>query len=90
MEAEWNRAKAARNALKHGVRFTDAVTALEDDHAITIADPNAEGEDRYVSLGMDVLGRILVTVFALRDERVRIISSRKASRSERDQYTRHR
>lgn len=90
MQAEWNRAKAARNALKHGVRFADAVTALEDDRALTIADTHAEGEDRYVSVGMDVLGRILVTVYALRGERVRIISSRKASRSERDEYTRQR
>ena len=51
--------------------------ALEDDLALTMADPDAEGEERFVSLGMDAGGRLLVTVFTLRGDRIRLISSRR-------------
>ena len=87
---QWHPAKARANALKHGVGFADAVTALEDEFAITIADPGAEGEERYVSIGSDGHGRILVTVFALLTDVVRIISARKATRRERNTYESHR
>ncbi|NGP52497.1 BrnT family toxin [Thioalkalivibrio sp. XN8] len=90
MDYEWDPAKGRRNAAKHGVDFADAVIALSDDSAVTIPDPDAEDEDRFVSLGMDPIGRVLVTVFTHRGERIRIISSRKASRGERRQYEEHR
>jgi len=90
MDYEWDPAKGRRNAAKHGVDFADAVIALSDDSAVTIPDPDSEDEDRFVSLGMDPNGRVLVTVFTHRGERIRIISSRKASRSERRQYEEHR
>lgn len=90
MDYEWDPAKGRRNAAKHGVDFADAVIALSDDSAVTIPDPDSEDEDRFVSLGMDPIGRLLVTVFTHRGERVRIISSRKASRAERRQYEEHR
>jgi uncharacterized DUF497 family protein len=56
MDVEWDPEKAASNLLKHGVDFADAVTALEDEAALTRADPDAPGEDRFVSLGMDAQG----------------------------------
>lgn len=90
MDYEWDPAKGRRNAAKHGVDFADAVIALSDDSAVTIPDPDSEDEDRFVSLGMDPIGRVLVTVFTHRGERIRIISSRKASRAERRQYEEHR
>jgi len=68
------------------VDFADAVIALEDELALTLPDPDAEGEDRFVSLGMDAEGRLLVTVLVYRYDRVRIISSRPASRGERRRY----
>ncbi len=86
MDCEWDPAKARANLRKHGVEFADAVIALEDELALTIADPDAEGEQRFVSLGMDAGGRLLVTVFTLRGNRVRLISSRRATRAERRTY----
>ena len=86
MNFEWDPDKARSNRLKHGVDFADAVTALEDDRALTRSDPDAEGEDRFVSLGMDARGRLLITVFTHRGQQVRIISSRLATRAERRVY----
>jgi uncharacterized protein len=85
MEAEWDPAKAKANLSKHGVRFADAVTALEDARAISVRDDSA-AEDRWVSIGMDSLARILVVVYTWRDERVRPISARQATRREARQY----
>ena len=86
MEYEWDPAKAKVNLRKHRVSFADASLALEDPRALTIADPDASGEQRFVSLGSDPAGCVLVTVFAPRGLRTRIISSRKASRAERRAY----
>ena len=83
---EWDPAKARANLQKHGVDFADAVTALEDELALTGPDPDAEGEARFVSLGIDARGQLLVTAFTQRARRLRIISSRKASRAERRRY----
>ena len=85
MEAEWDPAKAKANLRKHGVRFADAVTALEDTRAISVRDEGAE-EERWISIGIDSLGRILVVVFTWRDARVRLISARSATRREVRQY----
>ena len=61
MEFEWDSAKSTANRLKQGVDFADAAIALEDEFALTQPDPDGEGEDRFVSLGLDPLGRLLVT-----------------------------
>ena len=68
------------------VDFADATTALEDELALTSHDPDAVGEDRFVSLGRDAQGRLLVTIFTHRSDHIRIISSRKASPGERRCY----
>ncbi len=86
MDYEWDPAKAKANLRKHGVDFADAAIALEDELALTLTDPESEREGRYVSLGMDALSRLLVTVYTLRGERIRIISSRRAAPSERRRY----
>jgi len=86
MEYEWDSAKAKANLRKHRVSFADASLALEDPRALTMADPDASGEQRFVSLGSDPIGRVLVTVFTPRGRRTRIVSSRKASRAERRTY----
>jgi len=59
---------------------------LEDELALSIPDPDSVGEERFVSIGMDATGQILVTVFTLRENVVRIISSRRASKGERKRY----
>ncbi|MGA9721544.1 MAG: BrnT family toxin [Candidatus Binatus sp.] len=87
MEFEWDPNKAASNLRKHGVRFAEAVTVLEDRAALGMRDDNIQ-EERFVALGMDSIGRILVVVYAVRGARIRIISARKATRRERSQYER--
>jgi hypothetical protein len=86
MAFEFDPDKAAENLAKHGISFAHAEQALRDPHALTIEDPDAEGEQRLVSLGMDALGRVLVVVYTQREERTRLISARKASRSEAAEY----
>ena len=82
---EWDPDKAAANLRKHGVDFADAATVLADEFAVTVPD-DALDEARFVTVGMDASGRVLVVVYTWRDERVRLISARKATRSERRQY----
>jgi len=86
MEIEFDPEKAALNLRKHRVSFAHAEQALRDPLGITIEDPDSEGEARYITLGADSLGRILVVIHTPRDDRVRIISARKASRNEAKNY----
>ena len=86
VEYEWDPIKATANRRKHGVDFADACTVLHDPHALTIPDDIAHEEDRFVTLGMDALGRILVVVYTWRGGRPRLISARKATRREQRQY----
>jgi len=86
MDIEFDPEKAAANLRKHGVSFAHAETALRDPNALTIEDPDAEGEQRLVTLGMDALGRILVVVHTPRGDRTRLISARKASPKECEAY----
>ena len=86
VDVEFDPAKARANLRKHRVSFADAEQALRDPQAVTIEDPDAEGEQRFVTLGADSLGRILVVVYAFRGDRVRLISARTASKGEARQY----
>src|ERR1022692_1195441 len=85
MEAEWDPAKARANLRKHGVRFADAVTALEDPSAISVRD-EWEDEERWITIGIDSMARVLVVVYTWRGERIRLISARLATRTETRQY----
>ena len=86
VDYEWDREKARSNVKRHGVHFSDAVTALEDAHALTIRDPYSDDEERWVTLGMDALGRVLVVIYTWRGEGLRLISARRATPRERQQY----
>src|SRR5271166_5836488 len=83
---EWDPAKAQANYQKHGIRFSDAATVLSDPLALTIRDPFSLAEERWITVGLDVLGRVLVVVYEWRAENVRLISARKATPRERHQY----
>ena len=85
MEFEWDSNKAISNFKKHGVDFADAVIVLEDERAITIPDDYSD-EERFITVGMDSFGRILVVVYTWRENRIRIISARKATTKEIKQY----
>lgn len=84
---EWDAPKARRNRLKHGVDFADAATIFDDPSALTIPDDH-EGEARFVTLGIDVFGRLLVVVYTWRGATIRLISARRATRSETRSYER--
>jgi uncharacterized DUF497 family protein len=82
---EWDPEKAQKNHKKHGISFADAVEVLSDEYAITIEDRSSQ-EQRYITIGLDALGRILVVVYTWRGESIRIISARKAAARERAEY----
>ncbi len=86
---EWDPRKAAANTRKHGISFAEAETAFYDDFATVAADPDHSGdEDRFLLLGMSAGLRVLVVVHCVRraESVIRLISARKATRSERAQH----
>ncbi len=88
---EWDEAKNRSNTRKRGVAFEEAQTVVLDDHAIRFYDPDHSGdEDRFLMLGISFRLRILIVCHCYRgsDRVIRIISARKATRSETVTYER--
>lgn len=81
---EWDDAKARGNAVKHGVSFVEATTVFGDPQAVDA--PDLYDPERFVIIGMSLSARVLFVVHAVRGERIRIISARKASREQRRIY----
>ncbi len=80
---EWDENKALENYRKHGIDFEEAKTVFNDPFTITIYDPNHSiNEDRFIDLGRSATGRILVVVYTERNETIRLISSRIATKRE--------
>ncbi|MBV7334052.1 BrnT family toxin [Chloroflexi bacterium TSY] len=90
MSYQWNPDKAQFNLEKHDIDFADAVGALEDEWALTLEEQDIDGEQRFISLGMDFLGRVLVVVYTHRDDDIRLISARRATKRQRRTYERKR
>ncbi len=87
LEFEWDAEKAESNLKKHRVPFTEAATVFGDDLALTVFDSDhSEEEDRYITVGMSVSGRVLIVSHTNRSSRIRIISARAATRRERKDY----
>ena len=88
MGFEWDEAsKAGINFRKHGVRMPEAIPVFDDTHALTITDEESDPhQQRFVTLGMGAMGRLLVVVYTWRGENIRIISARLAEAHEREQY----
>lgn len=87
LKFEWDAKKARENIKKHGVSFEEASTVFGDLFALTIYDPlHSEEEDRFVTLGESEKRRLIVVSFTDRDDRIRIISARAATRRERKDY----
>lgn len=82
---EWDKYKARQNKAKHGISFADTFGVFEDPNALTI-EQHIGREERYVTIGLDAFGRVLVVVYTWRGDSIRIISARKAVRSEEKQY----
>jgi uncharacterized DUF497 family protein len=86
MNVVWDIKKAAANIRNHGIEFSYAATVLDDPMAVTIEDTR-HGEQRFVTVGSDSLGRVLVVVCAYPgEEEIRLISARKATPKERRIY----
>jgi len=86
MKVVWDIKKAAANIRNHGIEFSHAATVLDDPMAVTIEDTR-HGEQRFVTIGADLLGRVLVVVYAYSaKEEIRLISARRASPKERRVY----
>jgi uncharacterized protein len=84
---EWDRAKADGNIAKHTVSFEEATTALADPLSTTGVDPDHSlGEERFITFGVSTRGRLLVVAHTDRDDIIRIISAREATRAERKIY----
>jgi uncharacterized protein len=85
MAYQWDNNKVAANLRKHGIDFADAVLVLSDDLAITVPDERF-GEERFITIGIDALSRVLVVVYTYRRSEIRLISARLATRKERRKY----
>ncbi len=83
---EWHAAKARKNYRDHGVTFDTAKRAFSDPFAVALIDERENyGEERFNLLGM-VEGRLLNVAYVEREGRIRLISARRATKKERDDY----
>jgi hypothetical protein len=84
---EWNASKAAANLRKQGVSFHEAASVFYDPLSATGDDPDHSGEEkRLITFGISSSGRLLVVAHIERDDRVRIITARTATRGEMKLY----
>jgi len=84
---EWDRRKAETNRRKHGVNFEEAESIFIDDDSITLPDPDhSEDENRMIMIGRSRKNRVLTVVFTERGSKIRLISARKATLTERKTY----
>jgi uncharacterized protein len=87
MEFEWDPNKSAKNIKKHGVSFTEAATVFGDPLSTTFPDPDHSiQENRFIIVGSSNTGKLIVIAHIYRNNRVRIISARGATRRERKFY----
>ena len=87
MEFEWDPKKATQNLRKHGVSFHEAATVFGDLLGTTVPDPDHSlTEERYIIVGMSDRQRLVIVAYTERDDRIRIISARELTRTEREVY----
>jgi uncharacterized DUF497 family protein len=87
MKFEWNTDKAEKNDRKHGISFQEALTVFQDALSLTYPDmDHSADEDRYLIIGLSSFGNVLVISHTFRNDIIRIISARKATKKERYFY----
>ena len=85
-EITWDAVKAKSNRLKHRVFFSDVGPVFYDPNAIGFEDRESEDEARFIVIGLDSLARLVVVAYTYRDDVIRVISARKASKTEQKVY----
>jgi uncharacterized DUF497 family protein len=84
---EWDQNKSKENIRKHKISFEEAKTVFNDPLSITIVDhEHSASEERFIDMGVSSRGQLLAVVYTERGNRIRIISSRLATRKERGDY----
>jgi uncharacterized protein len=88
MRFDWDEGKAAANLAKHGISFNEAATVFGDSLGWTYSDADhSESEQRWITIGLSKDDRVLVVSHTEQhEERVRILSARRATRKERQFY----
>lgn len=86
MKTTFDPKKNAINLRRHGVSLTEGDGVLNDPLALTIEDDSAQGEQRFVSIGINTFGRLMVVMYTHRGENIRLISVRQAEPKERRAY----
>ncbi len=86
MTFEYDPQKAQTNWQKHNVSFAEAEFVLYDPLAIHDIDPDATDEERFIAVGMGNSGLLLVVVYTMHGDAVRLISARRATRQEAKVY----
>lgn len=84
---EWDDNKEKSNVLKHGISFNESESVFYDPYSLTIPDPDHSDEERrFIDIGISNKNRLLVVIYTEREDRIRIISVRKANNAERKKY----
>jgi uncharacterized DUF497 family protein len=84
---EWDKHKAKSNLIKHGVSFEEASSVFGDPLSLTIPDPaHSQVESRSITIGHSARQKLVVVVHTERGDNIRVISARRATRSERRSY----
>ena len=84
---EWDEGNSAKNWLRHEVQRTEAEQALLNTPLVVNASrKHGAAEARFIALGQSDAGRLLTVVFTIRGTRIRVISARAMSKSERKVY----
>lgn len=87
IRVEWSARKNRLNILKHKIDFDEAMTVFDDPGHLTVADPDHSVlERRFITIGRSTKNRMIIMAHTFEDDKIRIITARKPTRSERKEY----
>lgn len=87
LRVEWSARKNRSNIIKHGVDFAEAKSVFDDPLQLTVPDPDHSiSEKRFITVGMSERNRLLIMAHTIEDDRIRIITARRPTRTERRNY----
>ena len=87
MQFEWDDAKARANMRKHAISFAEAMSCFYDPRQVAFHDPDhSKDEERELPVGHSNKGRLLIVIYTIRADTIRIISARRATRQEAKVY----